>query len=258
MPQLSDRRIIVTGAGSGIGLAVTQRYLEEGAKVIAVVRREESRSVFSESENLKVVVGDVSRYATNEEAVKAAIKYYGGLDVFVANAGKWDFYKRLKSLSPEQLEQGFDQIMSVNVKSAFLAARASLEVLKESKGSFVVTGSNACFRPGGGGALYTASKFALRGMVSQLALELAPDIRVNGVAPGATDTPLSGSEALGQTSKQMNEDPNKLKVIGQHIPMGRVSLPEEHTDFYVLLAGTGASYITGTILVSDGGLTAGQ
>ncbi len=258
MSQLMGRRIVVTGAGSGIGLAVTERYLKEGASVIAVVRREESRSVFQENEKLKVLVGDVTQYGTNQNAVAAAEKHFGGLDVFVANAGKWDFYKRLKSLDPQQLEQGFDQIMSVNVKSAFLGARASLAALSKSKGSFIVTGSNACFRPGGGGALYTASKFALRGMVSQLALEFAPDIRVNGVAPGATNTPLSGSDALGQTGKQLNEDPDKVINMGDHIPMGRVSNSTEHTGFYVLLASKDASYITGTILVSDGGLSAGQ
>jgi NAD(P)-dependent dehydrogenase (short-subunit alcohol dehydrogenase family) len=95
-------------------------------------------------------------------------------------------------------------------------------------------------------------------LVSQLALEFAPDIRVNGVAPGATDTPLSGSEALGQTNKKLNEKEATVNEMGKHIPMARVSRPEEHTDFYVLLAGTGASYVTGSILVSDGGLSAGQ
>jgi NAD(P)-dependent dehydrogenase (short-subunit alcohol dehydrogenase family) len=259
MKQLEGRRIIITGAGSGIGLAITQRFLTEGAKVVAVVRRQEAvKDLPQNNENLEVVVGDVTDYETNAIAVSTAIKLFGGLDVFIANAGRWDFYKRLQSLSPEQLSEGFDQIFSVNLKSAFLAAHAALSALKKSKGSFIVTGSNASFRPGGGGAIYTASKYALRGMVAQLALELAPDIRVNGVAPGATNTPLSGSDALGQNNKQMNESEEKLASIGQHIPLRRVSEPEEHTDLYVLLAGQSATYITGSILVSDGGLSAGQ
>lgn len=258
MTTLTDRRIVVTGAGAGIGLAVTNRYLAEGASVVAVVRTEKSKAVLTESDRLKVVVGDVTDYETSAAAVRKATECFGGLDVFVANAGKWDFHKRLQKLSPDQLAEGFDQIMAVNLKSAFFGAHAALESLASSKGSFVVTGSNACFRPGGGGSLYTSSKYALRGLVAQLAIELSPDVRVNGVAPGATNTSLSGSQALGQESKALNEDASRVAAMEQHLPLGRISEPEEHTDFYVLLAGTTAPYVTGTILVSDGGISAGQ
>ncbi|PID65668.1 MAG: hypothetical protein CR975_06250 [Gammaproteobacteria bacterium] len=107
--------------------------------------------------------------------------------------------------------------------------------------------------------MYTASKYALRGVIAQLALDFAPDIRVCGIAPGATDTPISGTDALNQRQKAMNKDRQRLETMGQHIPLGRVSEPEEHTDLYVTLASeNGARYVTGTILVSDGGLSAGQ
>jgi NAD(P)-dependent dehydrogenase (short-subunit alcohol dehydrogenase family) len=259
MSQLEGRRIIVTGSGSGIGRALVDTYLTEGAKVVAVIRKQGDLDSFKGNPALKIVVGDVTAYETIQTAVETAVAEFGGLDVMVANAGRWDFYKKLIKMSSEELDSGFDQLMQVNVKAALMAAHASHAELVKTQGSFIVTGSNACFRPGGGGAIYTGSKFALRGIVSQLALEFAPDVRVNGVAPGATDTPLSGSEAFNQREKSMNSNLDKLAAMGQHIPLGRVSAPEEHTGLYVLLASkAGAKYITGTMLVSDGGLSAGQ
>lgn len=259
MQMLLNRRVIVTGAGSGIGKAIVTRFLNEGARVLAVVRKPAQIEEFTTNNNFCFVVGDVSDYATNEEAVATAIKKWGGLDVMIANAGVWDFYKKLQKMSAKELEDGFSQIMSTNVKAVLLAAHASYSALNEANGCLIATGSNACFRPGGGGPLYTASKYALRGIIGQLALDFAPKVRVCGVAPGATDTPISGTDALSQRQKSMNTDRNRLDSMGQHIPLGRVSSPEEHTDLYVTLASeNGARYITGTILVSDGGLSAGQ
>ena len=120
----------------------------------------------------------------------------------------------------------------------------------------IVTGSHACFLSGGGGALYTASKFALRGLVMQLAKEFAPDVRVNGVAPGATDTGISGPVALGQDAREMNADPARMAIMAGHMPLGRIAQPEEHAAPYVLLAARQESgYLTGAILACDGGLT---
>lgn len=259
MQMLLDRRIIVTGAGSGIGKAIVERFLGEGAKVVAVVRKPQQIESFLSNPNFCHVVGDINDYSTNESAVSKAVEKWGGLDVMVANAGVWDFFKKLQKMSAQELEDGFQQIMSTNVRAVLMAAHASYPYLKDTTGCFITTGSNACFRPGGGGPLYTASKYALRGVVAQLALDFAPDVRVCGVAPGATDTPIGGTDALKQNKKSMNEDRERLEAMGEHIPLRRVSLPEEHTDLYVLLASEkGARYVTGSILVSDGGLSAGQ
>lgn len=257
--QLVDRRVVVTGAGSGIGKAIITRFLAEGAKVIAIVRKEPQIEEFKQHENFDFVIGDINDYETNTLAVSLSIEKWGGLDVFIANAGVWDFFKKLTKMSPDELVQGFDQIMNTNVRAVLMAAHAAHSALKDNNGAFIVTGSNACFRPGGGGPLYIASKHALRGIVSQLALEFAPDVRVCGVAPGATDTPISGTDALNQRGKSMNSDRDRIESMGQHIPLQRVSTPEEHTDLYMVLASAnGARYITGTLLVSDGGLTSGQ
>jgi NAD(P)-dependent dehydrogenase (short-subunit alcohol dehydrogenase family) len=90
----------------------------------------------------------------------------------------------------------------------------------------------------------------------QLAKEFAPEVRVNGVAPGATDTGLSGPSALGQDTREMNGDPERMAVMAEQMLLGRVSVPEEHASLFVLLASkTESAYITGAMLRSDGGLT---
>lgn len=255
MARLAGTRTVVTGAGSGIGRAVVRRFLAEGARVVAVVR-DQSQVDALQNEGALALVGDVARYATAERAVNAACEQFGGLDCYVANAGLWDFHQRLEKQSPAELSSAFDEIFGVNVRGPLFGTRAALAPLRQSQGSVIVTGSNACFLAGGGGALYTASKFALRGLVMQLAKEFAPDVRVNGVAPGATDTGISGPAALGQSGRQMNADAMRMAAMAQHMPLRRVAAAEEHTSLYVLLASRSeASYITGAMLASDGGLT---
>jgi NAD(P)-dependent dehydrogenase (short-subunit alcohol dehydrogenase family) len=256
MADLQGVRAIVTGASSGIGRAIVRRYLAEGAQVIAVVRRASDVAALK-GEGALVVEGDVALYATSATAVETAETQFGGLDVFVANAGLWDFHKRLEKQSPEELAAAAMEIFGVNVMATVFAARAAAPALRRSKGAIIATGSNASFLAGGGGVLYTASKFALRGAIMQLAREFAPDIRVNGVAPGATDTGIAGPASLAQDRKEMNSDRQRIAMIEPHVPLGFVSQPEDHTGLYVLLASRGNSrYITGTMLVSDGGLTA--
>lgn len=255
MDRLKGYRTVVTGTGSGIGRAVARRFLAEGAQVVAVVRKERDAAALA-AEGAVPVIGDVAQADTAERAVAAAVERFGGLDTYVANAGLWDFHKRTEKQSGDELRAAFDEIFGVNLLGALYGARAAVSTLRQSRGSVIVTGSNACFLGGGGGALYTASKFALRGLVLQLAKEFAPDVRVNGVAPGATDTGLSGPESLGQGSRELNADASRVAEMGRHIPLGRVSQPEEHASLYVLLASAAeSSYVTGAMYLSDGGLT---
>lgn len=255
MARLKGYAAVVTGAGSGIGRAIVRRFLAEGANVVAVVRKRADQAGL-EAEGATVVVGDVSRYETAERAVAAAIDRFGRLDAYVANAGLWDFHKRVEKQTPDELSRAFDEIFAVNVRATLYAAHAALAPLRESAGTLIATGSNASFLAGGGGALYTASKFALRGLVMQLAKEFAPQVRVNGVAPGATDTGISGPSALGQREMEMNADRERIAAMTDHMPLGRLSIPEDHASLYVLLASrTESAYITGAMLLSDGGLT---
>lgn len=255
MGRLEGVRVIVTGAGSGIGRAVLRRYRQEGARVVAVVRDANEVTVL-EDEGVAVVVGDVAQYGTAERSVAMALKLFGGLDVYVANAGIWDFRKRIEEQSERELTLAYHEIFGVNFLGTLFGARAAVAALRESRGSIIATGSNASFLAGGGGALYTASKFALRGLIMQLATEFAPDVRVNGVAPGATDTGLSGPEALQQGEQHLNADPGRMDAIRSRMRMGRISHPEDHASLYVLLAAKAESgYVNGAMLRSDGGAT---
>lgn len=255
MGRLDGYRTVVTGAASGIGLAVARRYVAEGARVVAVVRREADAPVLDQ-EGAVTVVGDVSDYDTAARAVAEAQDRWGGLDVYVANAGLWDFHKRIEKQQPQELSAAFQEIFGANLLGPLYGAHAALPALRESRGGVIATGSNACFLAGGGGALYTASKFALRGLVMQLAREFAPEVRVNGVAPGATDTGISGPASLGQERRHMNADASRMAQMQAHMPLGRVSVPEDHAALFVLLASRAESpYVTGAMLLSDGGLT---
>lgn len=255
MARLEGMRAIVTGAGSGIGRAVAKRYVLEGARVLGVVHREEQRASL-EAEGISVLVGDVAAVEVAQSMVSQAEALFGGLDIVVANAGVWDFNRKVERYAPDQLAAAFDEVMRVNVGGPLFAARASAAALRSSRGSLIVTGSNASFLAGGGGALYTASKFAVRGLVLQLARELAPDVRVNGVAPGATETPLSGPVSSGQAGQAMNSDPARVAAMADAVPLKRVAAPEDHCDLYVLLGSSRESgYVTGAMFLSDGGLT---
>lgn len=254
MGRLAGEVAIITGAGSGIGLALVQRFVAEGANVVACVQSAPADGLFPKG--VAWVAGDVADPDTHYAALACAQHNFGKLDCFISNAGVWDFYKKLDRIAVEDLPAAFETMMRINVLALLLGARIMHDALVETKGSIIATTSNAAFMAGGGGALYTASKFALRGAVMQLASEYAPHVRVNSVAPGATATPLGGMNELVQAERSMNSDAARIAAMGEHIPMGRVSDPAEHAGLYVTLAAReDTSYVTGATFLSDGGLT---
>lgn len=256
--QLEDQVVLIAGAGSGIGKAVALRFLEEGARVVALDRNGEALANMGEQsgDRLARVVGDCRDPATCDNGVALAIDQYGKLDCVVAVAGVYDWYKRIDRMGAAELESAFRELFSINVFSVLMLARSSAPSLRESKGSMIITCSTASFRGGGGGALYTASKFALRGIVYQLATEWAPDVRVNGVAPGGTVTGLSGLVALDSSTRRLDADGKTFEMVARATPLKRVAQPEDHTGSYVLLASRrDGKNMTGSVVVSDGGLT---
>lgn len=190
---------LVTGAGSGLGHAIVDRFLDEGARV-GVLEINPHKAAALEAQfgrRVAVTVGDATRYIDNERAVAATIAAFGQLDSFVGNAGLWDYSTSLEDLPADAIDGAFDEIFHLNVKGYLLGAKAAIPALRQNNGSIIFTVSNAGFWPGGGGPLYVASKHAVMGLVKQLAYELAPEIRVNGVAPGGMPTDLRGPRALG-------------------------------------------------------------
>ena len=254
MAALNDVVAVVTGAGSGIGRAVAQRFVAEGARVIAVdLSPERLETLRKEAgSDLAAVAGDVTRWDDNQAAIAAAVARWGRLDCFVGNVGIHDGGRRLEDLSEKELQGGFDEIFRVNVLGYLLGARAALSELRKTRGNMIFTLSTSSFYTGGGGALYLASKHAALGLVRALAYELAPEVRVNGVAPAGTATNLRVAPSLqggaeppaGAASADRPRSTNLLQLALQ---------PEDHTAAYVLLASAEARALTGAVIPTDAG-----
>jgi NAD(P)-dependent dehydrogenase (short-subunit alcohol dehydrogenase family) len=257
MGWLDNDVALVTGGGSGIGLAVVRRFLAEGARGVGVLLRDprQARALKEEfGERVHPVRGDVRIYADHQRAVAETVAAYGRLDTLVGNAGMWDFFAGLARTEPEVLASSFDEIFAVNVKGYLLAARAAAAALRDSGGSMIFTLSNASFYAGGGGPVYVASKHACVGLIKQLAYELAPHVRVNGVAPGGTSTPLKGPASLGKQDTPLSDLPGFEQAVADAVPLAFMARPEDHAGHYVLLASRANSRATtAAILQSDGG-----
>ena len=185
---LAGKRALIVGAGSGIGRAVHDAFVAEGAAVGVLERDfgEGRASCGRTAPSTVVVTGDATSPADNDAAVGAVVERHGGLDVLVSCVGVFDFNRGVRDLGRDELVPAFDELFSVNVASMLVSVQAALSPLTASGGAVVLTASTSGFYAGRGGVLYVASKFAVRGLVVALAHELAPDIRVNGVAPGGT------------------------------------------------------------------------
>lgn len=247
---------LVVGAGSGIGRGVTQRFTAEGASVVAFDVAAAAASALAESlgDAVEPVVGDATVPGDVQRAVDVAGARFGRLDVLVCCAGRFDFRVPLSELTPVRLSEAFDEIFAVNVKSMVLAAHAAADALRQARGSVVLTLSSSAMYPEGAGVLYGASKWATRGLVAHLARELAPEVRVNGVAPGGTGhTALRGLTALDQ-HHGVGDVPGREERIAQGNLLGAVPTPADHAGAYVFLASARLSpMVTGAVVTSDGG-----
>jgi NAD(P)-dependent dehydrogenase (short-subunit alcohol dehydrogenase family) len=256
MGWLDGQVALVTGGGSGIGRAVVARFIEEGARVGVMervaARTEELRREFGDK--VAAIAGDVARLADNRRAVAETVRAFGRLDVFVGNAGVFDVYARLEEFDDDRLAQAYDELFAVNVKGCIFGVKAALSELRKTSGAIVFTASVAGQNSGGGGALYTASKHAVVGLIRQLAVELAPDIRVNGVAPGGTLTDLRGLSSLGNDDRSQFADPGIAERLRAGNPLHLALEPADLAGAYVFLASRrDARGITGTIVTVDAG-----
>jgi NAD(P)-dependent dehydrogenase (short-subunit alcohol dehydrogenase family) len=256
MGWLDGQVALITGGGSGIGLGIVTRFLAEGARVgvlerhavrVAQLQRDFGQAVYA-------VQGDVTRLADNKRAVTETVRAFGQLDIFVGNAGIFDRFLRLDEFPEEKLSAACDELFSVNVKACFLGAKAALPELLKTAGCMVFTASVAGLNSGGGGALYTASKHAVVGLIRQLAAELAPQIRVNGVAPGGVRTDLRGLAAVGQGEQSHFADESIVERMRTNNPLHIALQPDDLASAYVLLASrANARGITGVVITADAG-----
>ncbi|ADP82102.1 SDR family NAD(P)-dependent oxidoreductase [Pseudofrankia inefficax] len=253
---------LVTGGGSGIGRAVAHRFVAEGASVTILGRDAdqltEAVKAAPDPSRMHAVEADTRDSAQLHQAVDDTVSRFGKLDTLVPNAGIWDYQRQLTRLSGEDLAATFDEVFAVNVKGYLLAVEAAWRELVRSRGSVVMTLSNASFYVNGGGPIYTASKHACLGLMRELAYELAPKVRVNGVACGGMNTDLRGPEALSMRERSIAASFAKK---GPNAPPPSIPLhdsstdPRDFTAAYVLLASREQSGpMTGQAISVDGGI----
>ena len=254
---LEGKNVLVTGGSSGIGQAIAVRFAEYGANVainylstpdeaagteeqvqacVAKVQREGVQDV--------LVGGDVSKEEDVVRMVGDAVEQLGGVDVLVNNAGI-----QVSRPTEELSSDDFDKVIAVNLRGAFMCAREAIRhFLAEGKaGSIVNVSSVHQLIPKPSYLGYSCSKGGMQNLTRTLALEYAPrGIRVNGVGPGATVTPIN---------RAWIEDPDKRKQVEEHIPMKRAGDADEMAGVTCFLASDDAAYITGQTIFVDGGLT---
>lgn len=251
--RLEGKVAIVTGAGAGFGEAIARAYTAEGAAVIvADVHKGDGEDVAETIERTggkaRFVAADVSKGTDVARLVSEAQSAFGGLDIFVSNAGVAQAGDRLE----ETDEATFDRLFAVNVKGIYWAAHHAVPVFKAQKrGCFINTASTAGTRPRPRGAWYAASKGAVVTLTKAMAVELAPhNIRVNAISPVAAETQLLIDSVGGTLSDKVRET-----MIGT-IPLGRFATPTDIARAALFLASDDAAFVTGVNLPIDGGRTA--
>jgi NAD(P)-dependent dehydrogenase (short-subunit alcohol dehydrogenase family) len=257
---LDGKRALIVGGGSGIGRAVVDAFRAEGAKV-AVLERDPDKcdALRHKLKKVPVVEGDAITRAANDLAVATAVDAFGGLDTLVNCVGIFDFYKGISDIEADDLPSAFDEMFRANVLSLLQSVKAAVPALQAETGSSIVLAESASsFYPGRGGVLYVSSKFAVRGLVATLAYELAPEIRVNGVAPGGTlSTDLRGPTSLGLDTVRLDDAPNRARDLAARTPLNVALLPEDHAWSFVFFASDRSRGITGESAHPDGGFGLG-
>lgn len=248
--------MLVCGGGSGIGRGVVDAYAAEGARVTVVERSEEAAARVRREHGgaVRVVVGDATDAATLDAAIDTAMGAFGGLDNLTCCVGVFDFYASMRNMTVGELADAAEESWRANVLSALLAVNLAYPQLRERGGSITLTLSESAFHPVGGGVLYGSAKWALRGLVSHLARDLAPEIRVNGVAPGGTTgTNFGGLRTLGQTETAATVEGRDARIRANNL-LGVLPTPSDHAQAYVYLADPCRSRVlTGAIINTDGG-----
>jgi 2,3-dihydroxy-2,3-dihydrophenylpropionate dehydrogenase len=257
MGRLDGTVAYITGGASGLGRALVARFIGEGARVGVLDLSDAGcaalRAEFGDA--LVATVGDVRDYAWHAGAVELTLAQFGRIDTYIGNAAIWDGNVSLVNLPGERIGDAFDEVFGINVKGYLLGAKAAADALIASEGNIIFTLSMAALHASGGGPIYTASKHAGIGLVRELAYELAPQVRVNGVAPAAMATDLRGPRALDLNTPQMANVDQALMRSGY--PLNFFPTPEDYVGPYVFLASkTEAATVTGIVVESDLGLSA--
>jgi NAD(P)-dependent dehydrogenase (short-subunit alcohol dehydrogenase family) len=239
---IAGKRVVITGAGRGLGALLAHAFSDAGALVALVARTEKDLKAVAETLHgpSLVLSGDVTDEDFNEAVADATVTEWGGVDVWICNAGISPIVADPRATDPTV----WRQILEVNLTGGFLGARAAARVMGEG-GRLIFTGSVVGERPRRGLAAYCASKAGLVGMAKGLALDLASaGITVNVVAPGWFDSPLA---------KGWKANPELSATITGHTAQGRWGASVDLAGAYQFLASDASAFVTGTVLSVDGG-----
>lgn len=246
--RLDGKAAFVTGAGKGLGRAIALGLARAGADIALVSRTQKDlESLASEVHALGrralVAVADVTRSAEVDAAVAQTVKEFGGLDVVVHSAGG-----SLRKPSLDLTDEDWDFVVAANLRSTFLVCRAAGKVMTARRsGSIINIASAAGLRGRPANAPYSAAKAGVINLSRALAMEWAgKGVRVNVLAPGRFLTPLTAAEM---------SDPAAYAEFVKKVPVGRIGRPEELEEIAVWLASDASSFVTGSVLVIDGGQT---
>lgn len=243
MIDFTDRVVWITGGSRGIGAATVRRMIELGARAAFTYRRSETEAgaLVDElgADRVRARRVDVRDAGAMRDAVADVVEAFGGLDVVVANAGVWPAAP-IEKMSPE----AWGEVVEVNLTGTYLACRHGVPALTaRGGGSIVVLSSTAGQRGEAGHAHYAATKGGQIAFVKSLAVECAPTIRVNAVAPGWVDTEMSETPLHGSERESILEE----------IPLGRVATADDVACAIAFLASDAARHVTGEVLNVNGG-----
>lgn len=239
--RLENQVALIIGAARGIGRGIAERFREEGAKLVLADSEADTGAATATELGAHFIRTDISRLADAEAAVALAVSSYGRLDIMVQNAGIYP-WQLIEATSPED----WDRVMGVNLRGAFVAARAALVPMKrQGSGRILFTSSITgphVTSPGHGH--YSASKAGINGFIRAAALEFSGyGITVNGVEPGNILT----------EGVQLHRSAAFIRGMEDAIPLGRLGTPRDVANAFLFLASADAAYITGTTIVVDGG-----
>jgi len=254
MTKLTDKIAIITGGARGIGRVTAEFFLKEGAEVLIFDNNKANlKNTIKEINSKKIshFFGDVTVLEDNLKAVELAKEKFGGLDIFIANAGIEGNVKNIEDYDVET----FDKVMNVNIKGVFLGLKASIPAMSDrGGGSYIISSSVAGLTGAPGLAPYATSKHAVTGLMRSAAKECAErNIRVNSINPSPVETRMMRSIEEGL----MPEDSNQAKdIFESNIPLGRYAKTDDVAKLILFLASNDSSFITGSVYTIDGGNTA--